>query len=111
MGRSLGTSPPLRYAGGRAMVTRKNAAQRLQFHSMMLAALAVAAHLVAAQPLAGRVPRMTAPVVHIRAVKQLRLSSLPWLNRLGHLQNAVGSGFVIDSSGGNALILTNEHVV
>jgi autotransporter-associated beta strand protein len=71
----------------------------------MLAALAVAAHLVAAQPLAGRVPRMTAPVVHIRAVKQVRLSSLPWLNRLGHLQNAVGAGFVIDSSGGNALIL------
>jgi serine protease Do len=51
---------------------------------------------------------MTAPVVHIRAVKQLRLSSLPWLNRLAHVQNAVGSGFVIDSSG---IILTNEHVV
>jgi serine protease Do len=54
---------------------------------------------------------MTAPVVHIRAVKALRLSSLPWLNRLGRVQNAVGSGFVVDSAHGETFILTNEHVV
>jgi serine protease Do len=79
----------------------------------MSALLAVAAlsHLVAAQPLAGRVPRMMAPVVHIRSLTPVRLSSLPWLNHIGHIQTAVGSGFVIESSKDDALILTNEHVV
>jgi serine protease Do len=67
------------------------------------------AHLASAPSLAHKVPQMTAPVVHIRSVKQVHLTSLPWLNHIGRVQMAVGSGFVID--GRRGLILTNEHVV
>jgi serine protease Do len=75
-----------------------------------LAAAVFFAHAASLAPasLAGKVPAMTAPVVHIRSVKHVRLSSLPWISRLGHQQMSVGSGFVVDKRG---LILTNEHLV
>ena len=76
----------------------------------MLAAAVVLAHVVSAPSLAPEVPRMTAPVVHVRATKGTRVSSLPWVGRYlpRNIQNAVGSGIVIDSRG---LIVTNNHVV
>jgi serine protease Do len=80
----------------------------------MLAAAVVLAHVVSAPSLAPEVPRMTAPVVHVRAVKGAHVSSLPWVGHyLPHTtQNAVGSGFVIECNfGRRCLIVTNHHVV
>jgi len=76
-----------------------------------LAAIVLFANAYAAHPsLAPYIPRMTAPVVNVRASKTLVASSLPLVRSLLPKQvvSAVGSGVIVDRSG---LIVTNNHIV
>jgi serine protease Do len=75
-----------------------------------LVALLLTAQVHAVQPsLASKIPRMTAPVVNVRALEQ-HASSLPLIGHyLPHLaRQSVGSGVVVDKRG---LILTNNHII
>jgi serine protease Do len=76
-----------------------------------LAALLLFSHVQAAGPsLAPRIPRMTAPVVNVKSVRQRVTSSLPLISGILPRQTvySIGSGVVIDSDG---LVLTNHHIV
>jgi serine protease Do len=76
-----------------------------------LAALLLFANVHAAHPsLAPYVPKMTAPVVNVRATKTLVASALPLVRALVPKQvvSAVGSGVIVDPSG---IIVTNNHIV
>lgn len=76
-----------------------------------LAAVLVFAHLHAAHPtLAPYIPKMTAPVVSVRATRTLVASSLPLVRSLVPKQvgSARGSGLIVDPSG---VIVTNHHIV
>jgi serine protease Do len=60
--------------------------------------------------LAPYIPRMTAPVVNVRASRQLVATSLPLVSHLlpRRQAQALGSGVIIDPHG---LVLTNDHIV
>jgi serine protease Do len=76
-----------------------------------LAALVLVAQVAAPRPsLAPAVPRMSAPVVHIRASRRQLATSLPLVRNLlpARTLNAVGSGVIIDGKG---VVLTNDHIV
>src|SRR3954447_22461388 len=76
-----------------------------------LAALMLFANVHAAHPsLAPYIPKMTAPVVNVRATKTLVASSLPLVRALVPKQvvSAVGSGVIVDAHG---VIVTNNHIV
>jgi serine protease Do len=75
-----------------------------------LAAVVAVAALTIRPSLAPRVPRMTAPVVNVRASKLHGGTSLPFVGRYvpRRISQALGSGVIVDGSG---LILTNHHLI
>ncbi|HUS67320.1 MAG TPA: trypsin-like peptidase domain-containing protein [Kofleriaceae bacterium] len=75
-----------------------------------LAAMLLFTHLAGGPSLAPKIPRMTAPVVNVKSIRQRLTSSLPLISGLLPRQTvySIGSGVIIDRDG---LVLTNHHIV